>query len=297
MDDMGTPDATDDPLTGPTWRCGEHVFELGGRTIVMGILNVTPDSFSDGGRFLETDAAVKHALQLRDDGADIVDVGGESTRPGATTIDAEEEIRRVVPVVQRLSDEAPELAVSVDTRKSAVARAAIDAGAALVNDVAAGRDPQMLTVVASSRAGYVVMHMLGDPATMQAQPHYDDVVEQVRTFLADRLRTAEDAGIARDRLCVDPGIGFGKTLDHNLALLRDIDRIVELGAPVLAGPSRKRFIGTLTGVEDPADRVDGTAAAVAWLVAHGTHVVRVHDVKEMTRVARVVEAIRRGSAS
>jgi dihydropteroate synthase len=293
---MGATDRTTELGTRLVWRCGEHHIELGGRTIVMGVLNVTPDSFSDGGRFLEVDAAVQRALQLRAEGADIVDVGGESTRPGAASVPVEEELRRVVPVVERLHAEAPDLVVSVDTRTASVAGAAIDAGAAVVNDVAAGRDPRMLETVASSGAGYVVMHMLGDPATMQTDPHYDDVVEQVRTFLDDRLRAADEAGIGRDRLCVDPGIGFGKTVDHNLVLLRDIDRILDLGVPVLVGPSRKRFIGTLTGADDPTDRVEGTAAAVAWLAARGTHVVRVHDVKEMSRVVRVVDAIRRGSA-
>ncbi|MEX2274070.1 MAG: dihydropteroate synthase [Actinomycetota bacterium] len=293
---MGTPERTTELGTRLVWQCGVHAVELGDRTVLMGILNVTPDSFSDGGRFFEVDAAVDRALQLRDDGATIVDIGGESTRPGADPIPSEEEIRRVAPVVERLQAEAPDLVLSVDTSKAAVARAAVDVGASIVNDVSAGRDPRMLDAVASTRAGYVAMHMQGEPGTMQADPHYSDVVEDVRSFLGDRLRAAEQAGIQRDRLCVDPGLGFGKTLEHNLALLRDIHRIVELGVPVLAGPSRKRFIGTLTGAEDPADRVEGTAAVVAWLVAQGTHIVRVHDVREMTRVVQVVDAIVLGSA-
>ncbi|MEX0989870.1 MAG: dihydropteroate synthase [Actinomycetota bacterium] len=278
------------------WRCGEHVLGLGERTLVMGILNVTPDSFSDGGRFLDAEPAVEHAVRLAREGADIVDVGGESTRPGADEVPVDEELRRVVPVIERLVGELPELVVSVDTRKAEVARAAISAGASIVNDVAAGRDPAMLSSVAGSDAGYVAMHMLGEPGTMQRDPHYDDIVEQVRGFLANRVADAETAGIDRERVCVDPGIGFGKTLEHNLVLMRDLDRIVDLGLPVLVGASRKRFIGMLTGVEDPSDRLEGTAAAVAWAVGAGAHIVRVHDVGRIVRVVRVVDAIRAGTA-
>ncbi len=227
------------------------------------------------------------------EGADIVDVGGESTRPGSEEVPIGEERRRVLPVVERLVAQLPGVAISIDTRKAEVARAAIDAGATIVNDVAAGRDPRMLAAVAATGAGYVAMHMLGEPKTMQADPRYDDVVREVRGFLAGRVGVAEAAGIGRERLCVDPGIGFGKSLEHNLVLMRNLDRIVDLGLPVLVGPSRKRFIGTLTGVDDPAERADGTAGAVAWLVAAGAHVVRVHDVEMGEVMAQVVAAVGR----
>jgi dihydropteroate synthase len=274
------------------WRCGEHAFALGERTLLMGIVNVTPDSFSDGGMFAGPDDAVKHALQLRADGADILDVGGESTRPGSEAVPADEEIARVLPVIERLHREAPDAAISIDTRKREVARAALDAGASIVNDVAAATAPGMLELVRDARAGLALVHMLGDPKTMQVDPHYDDVVVDVRTFLADRVEAALGAGIPRDRLCVDPGIGFGKNIEHNLALLRAIGSIREL-ATLLVGVSRKRFIGELTGALDPGDRDDGTAGAVAWCAAQRVDVVRVHDVRRMSRVVRVVDAIAR----
>ena len=272
------------------WRCGEHRFALGERTLLMGIVNVTPDSFSDGGMFAGPDDAVKHALQLRADGADILDVGGESTRPRSEAVPADEEIARVLPVIERLHREAPDAVISIDTRKREVARAALDAGASIVNDVAAATAPGMLEDVRDSGAGLALMHMLGYPKTMQVDPHYDDVVADVRTFLADRVEAAAAAGIPRDRLCVDPGIGFGKNIEHNLALLRAVGSFRELGT-VLVGVSRKRFIGELTGALDPTDRDDGTAGAVAWCAAQRVDVVRVHDVRRMSRVVRVVDAI------
>jgi dihydropteroate synthase len=255
----------------------------------MGIVNVTPDSFSDGGRFLDPAAAVKHGLQMLEDGADLLDVGGESTRPGSESVPVSEEIRRVAPVIEGLASEtaAP---VSVDTRKAEVARAAIDAGATVVNDVSAGSDPAMFGVVRDAGCGMILMHMRGDPKTMQDDPRYADVVAEVRAFLRERVDAAMRAGIERECLCIDPGIGFGKTLEHNLALLHDVSALFDLGVPVVVGPSRKRFIGTLTGTE-AGDRLEGTAGAVAWLAARGVHVVRVHDVKEIVRVVRVVDAI------
>jgi dihydropteroate synthase len=262
----------------------------------MGIVNVTPDSFSDGGIFEGPEDALKHSLQLLADGADILDVGGESTRPGGDTVPDAAEIARVVPVIERIRAEAPEAIVSVDTRKPVVAREALAAGACIVNDVAAATEAGMLDVVRETDAGLVLMHMRGDPKTMQANPHYDDVVGEVRSFLASRIEAATAAGLDPSRLCVDPGIGFGKNLRHNLDLLRSIGSFRDLGAPALVGVSRKRFIGELTGVEDPADRVDGTAGAVAWCAAQRVDVVRVHDVRRMTRVVRVVDAIVRGSA-
>jgi dihydropteroate synthase len=282
-------------MTHAVWRCRDREFRLGERTLLMGVVNVTPDSFSDGGRFLGAGDAVKHGVQLAADGADILDVGGESTRPGAEPVPLEEELARVVPVIEGLRAEVPEVAVSVDTRHPAVARAALAAGAVIVNDVTAASDPETIDAVREAGAGLVLMHMQGEPRTMQANPTYDDVVVEVRDFLAARIGEVVAAGVPRDRLCVDPGVGFGKTIAHNLAVLRDIGSFRALRVPVLVGASRKRFIGELTGVDDPADRVEGTAGAVAWCAAQGVEVVRVHDVKEMARVVRVVDAIARGT--
>ena len=279
------------------WRCREHVFPLGERTLVMGIVNVTPDSFSDGGMFDGTDDAVKHGIALVADGADILDVGGESTRPGADPVEAEQEIARVVPTIERLVAETPVTAISVDTRRAEVARAAIEAGAAIVNDVSAAADPGTLPLVRDSGAGLVLMHMQGEPRTMQQHPRYDDVVAEVRDALARRIGAAVAAGITRQHLCVDPGIGFGKDLGHNLALLHDIAAFRQLRVPLMVGASRKRFIGQLTGVDDPAERLEGTAGAVAWCAAQGVDIVRVHDVRAMARVVAVVDAIARGEPS
>jgi dihydropteroate synthase len=261
----------------------------------MGVVNVTPDSFSDGGAFLDADAAVRHALRLAADGADILDVGGESTRPGSDPVAAGDELDRVLPVVEGILAALPGAVVSIDTRKADVAAKAVGAGASIVNDVTAGADPGMFDVVRGTGAGMVLMHMQGDPKTMQADPSYVDVVAEVRGFLEVRAHAAVDAGIAFDQLAIDPGLGFGKSLDHNLTLLRGLDAFASLGPPVLVGPSRKRFIGTITGVEDPADRLEGTAGAVAWCASQRVDVVRVHDVKEMARVVRVVDAIVRAS--
>jgi dihydropteroate synthase len=277
------------------WRCRDREIVLGDHTRLMGIVNVTPDSFSDGGAFADTDAAVDHGVRLTEEGADLLDVGGESTRPGAEEVPTEEEIDRVVPVVERLVKEV-DVPVSVDTRKAVVAARALDAGAAIVNDVTAGGDPEMFGVARSAGAGLVLMHMRGQPRTMQDDPRYDDVVAEVRDHLAARIGSAVAAGVPRAQLCVDPGIGFGKNLEHNLALLRSIASFRELRTPLLVGVSRKRFIGQLTGVEAPADRIEGTAGAVAWCAANGVDVVRVHDVLEMRRVVSVVDAITREPA-
>ncbi len=285
------------PVTDAVWRCRDHAFPLGERTLVMGIVNVTPDSFSDGGLFTGPRDAIAYGVQLAADGADILDVGGESTRPGSDPVPIEEELARVVPVVAGLAEAAPEgIALSVDTRRPEVATAALDAGASVVNDVTAGSEPTMFEVARAMGAGLVLMHMLGEPKTMQDAPRYDDVVTEVRDFLGDRVEAAASAGIERERLCVDPGIGFGKDVDHNLALLREIDSFAGLAVPVMVGASRKRFIGRLTGVDEPAERVDGTAGVVAWCAAQRVDVVRVHDVRRMVRVVRVVDAIARGSS-
>ncbi len=276
------------------WVHASGALELGGRTLLMGVVNVTPDSFSDGGLFLDPEAAVRHGLQLAADGADLLDVGGESTRPGSDPVPVNEEIDRVVPVIKRLAAEV-DVPISIDTRKSSVAGAALDAGASIVNDVSAGRDdPDMFDAVRELEAGMVLMHMLGDPKTMQVEPHYEDVVAEVQAFLSEGVEAAVMAGIGRDHLCVDPGIGFGKSLDHNLTLLRDIRQVRVEGVPLLVGPSRKAFIGKLTGAEAD-DRLGGTAGAVAWLAAQGVEIIRVHDVREMRQVVDVVDAIGRST--
>ena len=260
----------------------------------MGVVNVTPDSFSDGGLFADANEAVGHAAKLVDEGADLVDIGGESTRPGADPLPLDEELARVIPVIEGLRAARPETAISVDTRHAAVAAPAIAAGARVVNDVGAGRDPSMFGVVRDAGAGLVLMHMLGEPKTMQDDPRYEDVVADVHEHLRERVEAAVFAGIGSDQLAVDPGIGFGKDLGHNLAVLRDLGRFTDLDAALLVGASRKRFIGTLTGVEDARDRVEGSLAAAVWSAAHGADVVRVHDVLATVRAVRVVDAIVRG---
>jgi dihydropteroate synthase len=278
----------------PGWRCRDRVLALGPQTLVMGILNVTPDSFSDGGRFLDPAVAVAHARRMVEEGADIIDVGGESTRPGAEPVPEAEERRRVVPVIAALAT-GVDVALSVDTTKAGVAEAAIEAGATIVNDVSALRaDPAMAGVIAGSGAGTVLMHMLGEPRTMQRDPRYGDVVAEVAAFLAGRAEAAQAAGIGRECIVVDPGLGFGKTYEHNLALLHATGRLTRLGYPLLVGPSRKNAIAA--GMRLPVgERVELTAAAVGWAVAHGAAAVRVHDVMAMVRVARMTEAIRDAS--
>ena len=249
----------------------------------MGIVNVTPDSFSDGGLHLEASRAIAHGMRLRDEGADIIDVGGESTRPGAHGVSPQDELARVIPVVAGLAREG--IAVSVDTMKPEVMRAALDAGACLVNDVNAFRAPGAREALVASGASACVMHMRGTPLTMQSAPQYDDVVAEVSSFLAARAAALEAAGVARARIAIDPGFGFGKTLEQNLALLRALGRIAALGYPVLAGLSRKRMIGDITG-RDVAHRLGGSVAAALLAVQNGASLVRVHDVKE------TVDAIR-----
>jgi dihydropteroate synthase len=245
----------------------------------MGVVNVTPDSFSDGGRYFDHDAAIGHGLELAAAGADIVDVGGESTRPGASPVEPTEERRRVVPVIAAL---APHVRVSVDTSKAEVAEAAVDAGATLINDVSASLWP----VAARRAVGWVAMHKQGTPETMQREPHYDDVVAEVAAMLADRAATARAAGV--EEVWVDPGIGFGKTRAHNLALLRHLHRLVATGEPVLVGTSRKAFLGGLTGGAPVEDRLEGTLATAVWAMTQGAAMVRVHDVAPVVQAARLV---------
>lgn len=257
------------------------------RPVVMGIVNVTPDSFSDGGRWLDPAAAIAHGLALRADGADILDVGGESTRPGAAAVGADEERRRVVPVVEALAGAGAR--VSVDTMKADVAAAALDAGATFVNDVAALRDPDMLPLVAERGCDVCLVHMRGEPRTMQDDPRYDDVVDDVRAFLEARAQAALDAGVARERIVLDPGIGFGKTVDHNLELLDRLDELVALGFPVLVGTSRKSFLGRIAG-RDADDRLSGTIATNVLALARGASIFRVHDVAPVRDALTVAAA-------
>ncbi|OYW40089.1 MAG: dihydropteroate synthase [Hydrogenophilales bacterium 12-61-10] len=248
------------------------------KPLIMGIVNTTPDSFSDGGRWLDAQSAIRHALQLQEEGADILDVGGESTRPGAATVSAEEETRRVLPVISELVRQG--CVVSVDTKKPEVMRAALDVGAAMVNDVMALQAQGALETVAASAAAVCLMHMQGDPQTMQRVPSYVNVVEEVQFFLQERVRICEASGILRERLLIDPGFGFGKTLQHNLELLKHLDRLQVLGIPVLAGLSRKSFLGQLTGRE-PGQREFAGVAAHLIAVAQGARVLRVHQVSAM----------------
>ncbi len=260
------------------------------RPLVMGVLNVTPDSFSDGGRYLDPDAAVKHALEMVEEGADLIDIGAESSRPGAEPVSEAEELHRLIPVVQEVCRHVS-VPVSVDTTKAAVARAAIEAGAAVVNDISAGQaDPAMTGVVAEAGAGLVLMHRQGTPQTMQRAPQYGSVVDDVRDFLRGRMQAAEQAGIAAEQILLDPGIGFGKNLEHNLTLLAGLDAFQSLGRPILVGVSRKAFIGEVLGRRTD-DRLMGTAAAVAAALLRGAGMVRVHDVKAMQDVVRMIHAI------
>ncbi len=256
----------------------------------MGILNVTPDSFSDGGRYLDPGAACAQAHRMVEEGADIIDVGGESTRPGAPPVPAEEELRRLLPVVRRLVRELA-VPISVDTWKGEVAEGVLDAGVDLINDTRGAEEERLLRAVAASGASLVIMHMKGTPQTMQENPQYADCVAEVRDFLAGRVERAAAAGIAPEGIMVDPGLGFGKRREHNLALLADLPALLTLGKPVLVGPSRKSFIGMALDLP-LEERLEGTAACVAVAVWRGASAVRVHDVKEMVRVARMVEAIR-----
>jgi dihydropteroate synthase len=254
----------------------------------MGVVNVTPDSFSDGGRFEDAEAAIAHAVHLLEEGADILDVGGESSRPGAAPVSDEEELRRVLPVVRQLRD----FPVSVDTRKPGVMRAALDFGASMINDIEALTAPGAMEAVAKSDCAVCLMHKKGDPATMQSDPRYDDVVREVGEFLAGRIRACEAAGIARERIVADPGFGFGKTLEHNLALLRGLEALGGLGVPILAGWSRKSSLGRLTGRPE-GERLPASLAMALLSLQRGARILRVHDVRETRDVVKIWEAVER----
>ncbi len=265
--------------------------ELGTRTHIMGVLNVTPDSFYDGGRYVDTRQAVRRCETLIEEGADIIDVGGESTRPGSERVSAEEELSRILPVIRALSGAAPIL-ISVDTMKAEVAESALEAGAHIINDVSAFRgDARMVNVAMDSGAGVILMHMQGEPRTMQRNPRYHNVLSEVCTYLGGRVQDLAHAGLARECMAIDPGIGFGKTLEHNLQLLAGLNRLGEFGRPVVVGASRKSFLGWLTGREPP-DRLAAGLGAMAAAIMRGAHIIRTHDVKESCDVARVLDKIR-----
>lgn len=271
------------------------LFSWGRQTYVMGVINVTPDSFSDGGRFTTVDAALRQAETLVEQGAHILDIGGESTRPFSEPVGVEEELRRVAPVVEAVARRFP-VPISIDTTKAEVAKAALDSGATVVNDISGLRfDPAMAELAASRGAVVVLMHMKGTPRDMQVAPYYEDVVEEVLGFLRERAAYAKERGIAPERIWIDPGIGFGKRLEDNLALLRHLHRFKELGHPLLVGHSRKSFIGTVTGIEAPEERDVATAAVAALAAAQGADVVRVHNVAMTVQALKMADAIHRGS--
>jgi len=292
-----------------TLQCGARTLEVGERTLLMGIVNVTPDSFSDGGQFLDPAKAIEHGRRLAGEGPDILDIGGESTRPGAQPVDAQTECARVLPVIEALAKEIA-IPISIDTSKAAVARRALDAGAALLNDVTALRgDPAMAPLAAEAGAPLVLMHMQGTPRSMQENPHYDDLMSEVTAYLRQSMAIAVDAGVREEQLIVDPGLGFGKTLDHNLEIVRRLGELRSLGRPILLGPSRKSMIGKVLGshlhfahggyvpnedvtpILPVTERAFGTAALVALGIARGAHILRVHDVAQMLQVARMADAV------
>ena len=273
------------------WRAGDRAWEFPRSPLIMGIINVTPDSFSDGGQHATTEAAVAHALQLAAEGADLLDIGGESTRPGALAVTEAEELDRVIPVIEQLADQT-DAALSIDTQKPAVAEAALAAGAVVINDIAANRtDPQMWQIAVAARAGYVAMHMQGTPQTMQDAPAYTEVVTEVRAFFDERLERFNEAGLNAEQVLFDPGIGFGKTVEHNLALLAGLERFKKMKRPLLVGASRKSFIGHLTGAA-VEDRLAGSLACACRAAEAGAGVLRVHDVKETNQALQTWKAIR-----
>jgi dihydropteroate synthase len=274
------------------WNLRDRTLTLGPRPEVMGILNVTPDSFSDGGQFASTQSAVSRGLKMIEEGATILDIGGESSRPRSTPISAEEELRRVLPVVQELAKQSA-VPLSVDTVKPEVARACLQAGAHIINDIRGFRDPSIIEVAAKFRASVVVMHMQGEPATMQDEPRYEDVVREVGDFFEQRLHDLEKRGVSREAVCLDPGFGFGKTLEHNLELLANLGEFARFGRPICLGVSRKGFIGTLCG-RSIEERMPGSLAVACFAASHGeAHVLRVHDVAATRDAAVVLEAIER----
>lgn len=274
------------------WTCRDKTFDLTKRGEIMGILNVTPDSFSDGGQFVDVDQAVAHGIAMLDDGAGIIDIGGESTRPGADDVSESDELARVVPVIEGITGQRADAVISIDTSKSEVARQSIAAGAVIINDVTGLKgDSEMLSVAAELNAGVVIMHMKGTPRTMQSEPHYDDVVAEVREFFQAQLKSAQAAGISDSAIVFDPGIGFGKTIDHNVGLLRDLKTLTVAERPILLGVSRKSFIGKLIDSEEVADRNWPTVALTSYAREQGIRLHRVHEVKPNSEALRMTEAI------
>lgn len=274
-------------------KWSSYRLDLTRRTHIMGILNVTPDSFSDGGLYLDTDKAVERSFEIEKEGADIIDIGGESTRPGALPLSPEEELSRVVPIIEKLKSRL-RIPISIDTYKAEVAREAIKAGASIINDISGLRfDPEMVTVAAEYDVPVVIMHIKGTPRDMQINPVYQDLIGEIRHFLEEGISIAQKAGVDDDMIIIDPGIGFGKTFEHNLEIINRLDEFRSLGMPILLGPSRKSFIGKILDLP-PGDRLEGTAAAVAIGIMKGANIVRVHDVSSIVRVARVVDAITHG---
>ncbi|HTZ19062.1 MAG TPA: dihydropteroate synthase [Dissulfurispiraceae bacterium] len=270
-----------------------HRLDFSEKTCIMGVLNVTPDSFSDGGLHFDKDKAINHALELVEDGADIIDIGGESTRPGSAQVPLNEELRRTIPVIEAISSKI-KVPVSIDTYKAEVARRAIDAGASMINDISGLRfDPGMAAVVALSGVPVFIMHIKGTPRDMQINPVYEALIPEIMDYLRESIRIATDAGIDEKRIIIDPGIGFGKTFDQNLQILNRLDEFSTLQKPLAIGVSRKAFIGKILGGAPPDERVEGTAAAVAISILNGAHIIRVHDVREMAKVARVADAIKK----
>ncbi|MGD0572472.1 MAG: dihydropteroate synthase [Sedimentisphaerales bacterium] len=270
------------------WPTGKLDFSSG--CLLMGILNVTPDSFSDGGQFIDRDKAIEQGIKMAAEGAAIIDVGPESTRPGAESVSADEQIKRAIPVISAIAEKT-ETCISIDTTNYEVAKAALDAGANIINDITALADERMAQLAAKRKMPVILMHMQGTPRTMQAEPKYKDVVSEVLKFLLDKAKRAEKSGIPKERIFIDPGSGFGKTVEHNLKLLANLDKFVKTGYRVLVGPSRKWFIGKLTGKENSADRTFGTAATVALCASVGVSIVRVHDVAKMIDVVKTANAI------
>ena len=268
----------------------DHALSLGNRTLIMGVLNVTPDSFSDGGRFFGKEQAVEQALSMAGEGADIIDIGGESTRPYSEEVSCDEELRRIIPVIEALVNEV-KIPISIDTCKAEVARKALDAGASMVNDISALRfDPEMASVAAGAGVPVILMHMKGTPGNMQDNPRYDNLMSEISDFLRDSIERAEAGGIPRDMIIIDPGIGFGKTIDHNLEIIKELNMLRSLERPVLLGTSRKAFIGSILGNE-PHMRDTGTMASVSAGIMNGAHIVRVHNVKKAVETAKMIDAI------
>ena len=273
------------------WRFAERTIGFADGALIMGVLNVTPDSFSDGGQFFGTEAAIEHALQMAREGAAILDIGGESTRPGSDSVPEDEELRRVIPVIEQVRA-ATDAIISIDTAKANVARAALDAGASIINDISGGRaDEAMMPLAAERRAGFIIMHMQGTPRTMQMAPHYDDVVAEVGEFFRQQSARAIECGVDPMAIAFDPGIGFGKTLEHNLELLRNLPRLRVGNQPLVVGVSRKSFLGKVINSSDMSDRIAPTIAMTALLRERGADVLRVHDVKANAQALRVTEAL------